>query len=113
MSNPFDPSQLGGLGGLMAGFQKKMEHMKQKAAETEVVGEAAGGLVKVTVTCDYKVQKVEIAEDAMEDREMLEDLVRAATGEALRQAREETAKGLRELTGGLPLPPGLLGGLGL
>ena len=42
------------------------------------------------------------------DREMLEDLVRAAIAEAIRQAKEEAAKNVSQLAGGLPLPPGLL-----
>ncbi|MBW1877174.1 MAG: YbaB/EbfC family nucleoid-associated protein [Deltaproteobacteria bacterium] len=98
---------LGGLGGLFAGLQQKVEDMKRWASETEVTGEAGGGLVKVTVTCDYQVTLVQIAEEATEDRELLEDLVRAAAGEALRLARDEAANRVKDLTGGLPLPPGL------
>ena len=40
---------------------------------------------------------------------MLEDLMRAATNEALRKAREETKQAMGELAQGLPIPPGLLG----
>lgn len=109
MSNPFDSGGMGGLMGLLGGFQQRMEDMKRKAAETEVEGTAGGGLVKVRMTCDMEVQAVSIAEEAMKDREMLEDLVRAAAGEATRKARDEMAKSIQELAGGLPIPPGLLG----
>jgi len=98
---------LGGMGGMLAGLQQRMEEMKRRSSETEVTGEAAGGLVKVTVTCDYEVRGVSIEPDALEDRELLEDLVRAALSEALRQAKEQTQKNISELAGGLPLPPGL------
>ncbi len=98
---------LGGLGGMMAGLQQRMEEMKRRSSETEVTGEAAGGQVKVTVTCDFEVRGVSIAEDALGDRELLEDLVRAALGEALRKAKEQTQKNISDLAGGLPLPPGL------
>jgi len=98
---------LGGLGGLFAGLQQRVEEIKRWAAETRVTGEAGGGLVKVTVTCDYHVAQVQISEEATEDRELLEDLVRAATDEALRLARDEATRRVSELTGGLPLPPGL------
>jgi DNA-binding YbaB/EbfC family protein len=98
---------MGGLGGLFAGLQQKVEDMKRWSSETTVTGEAGGGLVKVTVTCDYQVTSVEIGEEGMQDRELLEDLIRAATGEALRLVKEALADRVQELTGGLPIPPGL------
>ena len=104
---------MGPMGALLGGFAQKIEAAKKRAAETEVTGEAAGGRVKITMTCDYNVSSVEISEDAFEDKDMLEDLIRAAANEALRQARSETARGMQDLAGGLPIPPGLLGGLGL
>lgn len=112
MSNPFDQGGMGGMGGLMGllgGFQQRMEEVKQRAAATEVEGVASGGLVRVKMTCDLTVTSVEIAEGAMGDRELLEDLCRAAMGEAVQKARDEMQKGLQELAGGLPIPPGLLG----
>ena len=99
---------LGGIGGLLANFQQKMDEMKRRSAETEVTGVAGGGVVKVTLSCDYEVKGVQIAAEALGDREMLEDLVRAAIAEAIRQAKEEAAKNVSQLAGGLPLPPGLL-----
>ncbi|MEO0602578.1 MAG: YbaB/EbfC family nucleoid-associated protein [Myxococcota bacterium] len=104
----FDPNSLGPLGGLLGGLQQKMEDMKRKAAEARCTGESGGGIVRVTMTGDYQVEAVEIAEGAMDDREMLEDLVRAATSDALRQVREQLAENMKELAGGLPIPPGLL-----
>ena len=108
MSNPYDFGGLGGLGGLIGGFQQRMEAMKKKATETEVEG-TAGGMVKVRMTCDFEVTGVTIDPAAMQDREMLEDLLRAAMSEATRKARDEMQKNIQELAGGLPLPPGLLG----
>lgn len=102
---------LGNMGGLFAGLQQRAADMKEKAANTVVEGVAGGGLVKVSVTCDYHVHGVSISPDAMDDREMLEDLIRAAMAEALRQAREETSKGMQEMAGALPIPPGLIPGL--
>jgi len=104
----FDPNSLGPLGGLLGGLQQKMEDIKRRASEARCTGEAGGGLVKVTMTGDYNVEVVSIDEGAMDDREMLEDLVRAATSDALRQVREQLAANMKELAGGLPIPPGLL-----
>ena len=103
-----DPFDLGNIGALLGGFQQKVAEMKTKAANSRQTGEAAGGLVKITLTGDYAVDKVEIAAGAMDDRELLEDLVRAAMGEALRKVKEDVEKNMKELTGGLPIPPGML-----
>lgn len=103
-----DPFDLGNLGAMLGGFQQKLQDMKDRAANTRCTGEAAGGLVKVTLTGDYNVVGVEISDGAFQERELLEDLVRAAMAEALRKVREDIEKGMAELTGGLPIPPGML-----
>jgi DNA-binding YbaB/EbfC family protein len=101
----FDPSNLGAMMGM---FQQRMAAFKEQIAQTKCEGTAGGGLVTVTVTGDYQVESVSIQEGAMEDRELLEDLVRAATGDALTQVRTKMQDGMQQLTGGLPLPPGLM-----
>ena len=101
---------LGGLSSLLGNFKQRMEETQAQAAATEVEGVAGSGLVKVVATGDMKVQSIQIAPDAMDDRELLEDLLRAATNEALRKAQAATAKGITDLTAGLPIPPGILPG---
>ena len=103
-----DPFDFGNLGALLGNFQQRVQEMKARSAATRCVGEAGGGLVKVVVTGDNQIESVHIGDDAMKDRELLEDLVRAATGEALRKVREEMEKNVAQLTGGLPIPPGML-----
>jgi DNA-binding YbaB/EbfC family protein len=103
-----DPFDFGNIGALLGGVQQRIAEMKEKSAKARLVGEAGGGLVKVTLTGDNQIESVSIAEGAMEDRELLEDLVRAATSEALRKVREEMEANIKQITGGLPLPPGLL-----
>jgi DNA-binding YbaB/EbfC family protein len=105
-----DGMDLGGLMGMMGGLQQRMKAMQEEAGKTEVEGVAGGGLVKVVATCDQKIVSVHIAEGAADDRELLEDLVRAATNEALRLGREHMMNSLKEATGGLPIPPGLIPG---
>jgi nucleoid-associated protein EbfC len=102
---------IGGLLGMMGGLQQRMQEMKDRAAQTEVTGTAAGGLVEVRMSCDYEVRGVRIDAAALADRELLEDLVRAAIDESLRRVKEETMRQVSELTGGLPIPPGLLPGM--
>ncbi len=55
-----------------------------------------------------QVVSVSISEDAMDDRELLEDLVRAATSDALRQAQDLMKGQAGALAASLGLPPGLL-----
>jgi len=112
MSNPFDGNNpfggAGGLDGLMAGFQQQMQAVQAQAASTVVVGEAGGGLVKVHATGGLEIQRVEIDESAADDTEMLEDLIVAATNDALRQAQAISQQGMSGLLAGLPIPPGLM-----
>lgn len=104
--NPFDMSNMGAM---LGAFQQKMDEMKRRAETTEVEGSAAGGKVVVRVTCAYDCTHVHIDPSVTSDPEMLEDLVRAATNEALRKARDTTKQNMGELAQGLPIPPGLLG----
>jgi len=106
--NPFD---LNNMGSFLGGFQQRMAEMKSKAEQTEVEGTAGGGKVRVRVTCSYECTGIDIDPAVATDVDILEDLVRAATNEALRKAREETKSAMGELASGLPIPPGLIPGL--
>lgn len=103
---PLDP---GALGGLMSGFQQRMESLKAEAAQEEVTGTAGGGLVSVTANGGLEVVRVTVSPDAAADTELLEDLVVAATNDALRRARGILEAKMSSLLGGLPIPPGMLG----
>ncbi|UOO80877.1 YbaB/EbfC family nucleoid-associated protein [Uruburuella testudinis] len=101
-----------GLGGLMKQAQQMQENMKKaqaKLTETEVSGEAGNGLVKVTMTCNHVLRKLDISEEliqeAADDKEMLEDLILAAINDAGAKAEETTSKTMGAFTQGLP--PGM------
>ncbi len=104
--NPFD---MGALGGMIQGMQQRAMEMKQRLAQTQVEGRA-GGLVAVTMTCDNRIVSVDIAEEALANQDQLEELVQQALQDALDQVQKQIADGMRDLTGGLPLPPGLIPG---
>ena len=101
----------GGLGQLMRQAQKMqadMQKAQEELAELEVTGEAGGGMVKVTMTCRHEVRRVEIDPALVgEDRDMLEDMVAAATNDALRRVETTAQEKLSGVTGGLGLPPGM------
>jgi DNA-binding YbaB/EbfC family protein len=100
----------GGMGNVMKQAQQMQERMQknqEELAKIEVTGEAGAGLVKVTMTCNHSVRRVEIDQSLMEDdKDMIEDLVAAATNDAVRRVQETTKEKMTDVTGGMPLPPG-------
>ena len=93
--------------------QMQAEMMKaQEALKDEVVeASAGGGMVTVKVTGDLEVREVRIDPSAVDpdDVELRQDMVLAATNEAVRAAQELAANRMGAVTGGLSGP----GGLGL
>lgn len=89
-------------------MQRQMEENQKALEEKEFTAAAGGGAVEVTVSGKREVTKVKLAEEVVDpdDIEMLEDLIVAATNEALRKVEEESAAVMSKLTGGL----GSLGG---
>ena len=99
----------GGLAGLMKQAQAMQENMKKaqdQLAQIEVEGQSGAGLVKVVMTCAHEVRRVSIDPSAMDDREMLEDLVAAAVNDAVRRVETTTQEKMSGFTAGLILPPG-------
>lgn len=99
----------GGMGNLMKQAQQMQENLKRAQAELaniEVEGQAANGLVKITMTCRHQVKRVHIDESLMQDdREMLEDLMSTAFNDALRKVEatsEQRMSGM--MPAGMKLP---------
>lgn len=111
----------GGFGGGMPGnmnnlmkqaqrMQKQMEEKTKEMEEKLWEASAGGGAVTVTVSGKKEVTSVKLSKEVVDpdDVEMLEDLIVAATNEALRKMEEESADAMNSIAGGL----GGLGGLG-
>ena len=95
---------------LMRQAQKMQEDMKAKQAELEAAeytGSASGEMVTVKMNGKHEVLSITIKPEVVDpdDIEMLEDLIVAATNEALRQVEQETNAAVSKMTGGF-------GGLG-
>ena len=84
-------------------MQRQMEEAQQALEEKEVTAAAGGGAVEVTVSGKKEVVKVKLAEEVVDpdDIEMLEDLIMAATNEALRKVEEFSQQSMSKITGGL------------
>jgi nucleoid-associated protein EbfC len=99
----------GNIAGLMKQAQQMQENMKRAQAELEVlevIGQAASGSVKVTMTGKHALKRVEIADGAMDDKEMLEDLLVTAYADAYRQIEQISSQKMSGATAGMPMPPG-------
>ena len=89
-------------------MQANMQKAQAEIASLEVVGEAGGGMVKITMTGKHEVKRVQIeAAVAGEDREMLEDLIAAAANDAVHKVEMRVQEKMGSLTAGLSLPPGM------
>ena len=84
-------------------MQRQMEEAQKAMEEMEMTATAGGGAVEVTVSGKKEVLKVKLAEEVVdpEDIEMLEDLIVAATNEALRKVEEASQQSMSKITGGL------------
>ena len=88
-------------------MQRQMEEKSKEIEEKEWEASAGGGVVTVKVSGKKELVSVKLAPEVVdpEDIETLEDLIVAATNEALRKMEEESAEAMNSIAGGL-------GGLG-
>lgn len=94
----------------MAGVLKQVQQMSQKMEEVQkelarlrVVGEAGGGMVKVTANGKHEILKVEIEKDLLtpDEQDMLQDLIVAATNKALQESTRVAQEEMMKATGGM------------
>ena len=97
---------MGDLAKMAQRMQADMAKAQAELAEATVEGSAGGGAVIVVLTGTQDIKDVRIKKDAVDpdDVETLQDLVRAAFGDALAKSRELAAQRLGSVTGGLKLP---------
>ena len=89
-------------------MQAKMAELQEQLTRIEVTGAAGGGMVQVTLNGKGEMRAVTIDPVLVDPGEVgvLEDLIVAATNDAKAKAEAKVAEKMRELTGGLSLPPG-------
>ena len=89
-------------------MQGRMAEMQERLQEAEVVGQAGGGMVQVTVNGKHEVRRVKIDPALIDpgEAEVLEDLIAAAVNDARGKVEAHMQEEMRKLTGGMNLPPG-------
>ena len=85
-------------------LQSKLAKMQEDLDNTVVAGTAGGGAVKVSITGRLRVTSVEIMPESTEDIDMLQDLVIAATNDALEKAQKLAENSFSSITGGMNIP---------
>lgn len=96
-------------------IQTQMNEVQAKLDAIEVVGEAGGGLVKVKCSAKGRVMGVTIDDSLMkpEEKQIVEDLVTAAFNDARGKADRVSEQEMKNIQGGMGLPPGFeLPGMG-
>ena len=90
-------------------MQSRMEALQQEMADAEFSAAVGGGAVQVTVTGKGEMRGVKIDPSAVngEDIGMLEDMICLAANNARAEADATMAAKMKDITGGLPLPPGM------
>lgn len=107
-----------GIGSLMSlmgnlgKFQEAARTLDAEIAAIAVEATAGGGYVTAKVSGKFELLSLRISDEAMalNDREMLEDLVAAAVNQALAKAREQVAAASAKMAENMGLPAGMLGG---
>lgn len=85
------------------------EKMQLEIAAIRVDASTGGGMVSVKMDGQKNILEITIDPEAVEDIEMLQDMIRGAVNEAAKRVDEETQSKVGGMMGGLGLPPGLLG----
>ena len=90
-------------------MQARLKDVQEDLARSEFVGQSGGGLVRVTLGGKGEVKRVRIDPSLMKagDAEILEDLIVAAASDARAKSDSAMQAKMAEVTGGLPLPPGM------
>ena len=104
MKNP-----LGNMANLMKqaqAMQAQMAKLQEEAATKTVTGTAGGGMVSVTANGGMEIVSVVMNPEAVKsgDVDMLQDLVLAASNDALKKARQMMADQMKSVTGGMNIP---------
>ena len=92
-----------------AELKSKMETMQAQLDQIEVEGTSGGGLVSVKLSGKGEMKSVKIDDSLIKpsEKEIVEDLIVAAHADARRKAETLLQEKMKDVTGGLPLPPGM------
>jgi nucleoid-associated protein EbfC len=100
-------SQMAGLLKQLPKIKEEMEKLQQRLGQITAEGDAGAGMVKTKVNGKLELLSCTISDEALKDRELLEDLVIAAVNQALTKVRQQTAEETGKMASSFGLPSGL------
>ncbi len=98
----------GNMQKMMQQAQQMQQKLQEEIAQIRVEASTGGGMVTVKMDGQKQALSVAIDKEAMEDREMLEDMMRGAFNEAVKRVDEEAQSKMGGMLGGRGLPPGMM-----
>jgi DNA-binding YbaB/EbfC family protein len=105
-------NQIGQMAKLFTALPKireEMDRLQQRLGELVSEGDAGAGMVKVRVNGRMEMLSIQLSDEALalKDREMLEDMIKAATNQAVERSRQQMAEETSKLATSLGVPPGM------
>jgi DNA-binding YbaB/EbfC family protein len=91
----------------MGKMKEEMERYQQQLGQITAEGDAGAGMVKVRVNGKMEVQAVTLSDEALKDRELLEDMIRSAVNQAVEKGKQRVAEEASKMSANLGLPAGL------
>ena len=88
-------------------MQEDMQRAQEELALLDIIGNAGGGMVSVTLGGRMDCRKVRIDPSVLADPEMAEDLIAAAFNDAVNKVNDVSQSKMATATAGMPLPPGM------
>ncbi len=87
-------------------IQDRLKEARAKLEEIEVSGQAGGGMVSVTMNAKMRLLSIDIDQALIDqgDKNVINDLIIAASDIAREKAKEQVQVKMNEATGGLPIP---------
>ena len=87
-------------------MQQKMAAIQEELKTKTATGSAGGGMVTVTANGKNEILSIEIEKEiiSIDEKEMLQDLITAATNDVLRKVQAMAKEEMTKLTGGMNIP---------
>jgi DNA-binding YbaB/EbfC family protein len=98
----------GNMQKMMQQAQQMQQNLQEQVSQIRVETSTGGGMVTVKMDGNKKVLSIHIDPEALDDRDMLQDMVRGAVNEATNRVDEEAQSKMGGLLGNMGLPPGLM-----
>jgi DNA-binding YbaB/EbfC family protein len=93
----------------MPRMREEAEQLNKRRGQITAEGDAGAGMVKVRVNGHMELTECTLSEDALKlnDREMLEDLIKGAVNQALTRMNQQLAEEMCKMVAGMGFPPGM------